>query len=404
MTALGLTKRISLKAALAGGLAMGVLALPGGPVLAQTSDLQILLDRMERLERDIRTLNRQIARAAAPGAASAPQGLDTPAPGAQPAPGDQPVEFTENESALSRVTVRLGTLEQEVRQATGTAESMAYQIDQINARLDKLMGDLEYRLSRLEGVPMGAGSGPTPTNTGPMYPSVSAAPSPAGVSSLGEMAAPTGRAGEQGTVARDGAYIPPKSGGGVLGNISKSQLDVHTATGGAPAGGGDQGLPLQSQMAATPPAMSQPMAQPAPQPAPEPAGVLPEGSPRERYQFAFGLMSQARYGDAEVALKEFIDKHGDDALAGNAWYWLGETHYVRKSFMDAAQTFFQAYKIAPEGAKAADSLLKLGMSMANLDKAEEACTTFGKLRKEFTDLKPSIERTLNREVKRLKCQ
>jgi tol-pal system protein YbgF len=89
---------------------------------------------------------------------------------------------------------------------------------------------------------------------------------------------------------------------------------------------------------------------------------------------------------------------------GNARYWLGETYYVRNAYMDAAQTFFQAYKTAPDGTKAPDSLLKLGMSMASLDKPEEACATFGKLRKEYTDLKPSIEKALNRETKRLKCQ
>ena len=61
-------------------------------------------------------------------------------------------------------------------------------------------------------------------------------------------------------------------------------------------------------------------------------------------------------------------------------------------------------KQAPEGPKAPDSLLKLGMSMAGLDKTQEACATFGKLRKEFSPLKTNIEQALNREVKRLECK
>lgn len=371
---------------------LGAILFSGTPALAQASDMQILLDRMERLERDIRTLNRQIARA--PTVSGSPVVLKS---GAAPAPTQK---FTEGESGLSRVTVQLSSLEEEVRQATGLAEGMSYRIDQISTRLDKLITDLDYRLARLEG---GAGGGSLSS-----FPPVSAAPSTLSVSKVGELSAPTT---EQGTVDAQGTYIPSQDGTGTLGSISKNKLDQMMPDGASPA--------LSGQMAAAP--MPQAMPQttaaqtlapqapasiPAPAPAPEPVvvSVLPEGTPRERYQFAFGLMSQARYDDAETALKEFIEKHNDDALASNARYWLGETYYVRKSFMDAAQTFFQAYKTAPEGAKAPDSLLKLGMSMANMEKVDEACTTYGKLRKEFIELKPSVKKNLNRETKRLKCQ
>jgi len=73
--------------------------------------------------------------------------------------------------------------------------------------------------------------------------------------------------------------------------------------------------------------------------------------------------------------------------------------------MHAAQSFFEAYQKFPSGAKAPDSLLKLGMSMANMDKATKACTTFGKLRREFVGaMKTPIEQARNRETARLKCE
>ena len=423
--------RRTFRATLMGVLVIGALALPHTSAYAQSSDLQIMLDRMERLERDIRTLNRQIARtqavgeAAAPDATSAVAPTTTPAPTRAAAPAPQ-IEYTEGEGALARVTVRMSALEQEVRQATGQAEGMNYRLDQISVRLDKLISDLDYRLSRLEGSNYSSlSTNSMAANSMPAYPTVTAAPSTTSVSKVGEMAAPTALATEQGTIGENGTYIPPKSGGGTLGSLSKSKLDQFVPANGTSMDGAEQTAATPDQMTAAAP-MAQPgmaqtnMPQPGmgqaamPTPAteapaqeavqPAVASVLPEGTPRERYQFAFGLMSQARYGDAEAALKEFIERHGEDALAGNAWYWLGETYYVRKSFMEAAQTFFQAYKKAPEGAKAPDSLLKLGMSMASLEKTEEACTTFGKLRKEFASLKPSIERTLNRETKRLKCK
>jgi len=391
---------------------LGALALADTPALAQGSDMQILLDRMERLERDIRTLNRQIARG--PGESGPENAAPT---GASATPSG--AEFTPGEGALSRVTVRISGLEQEVRQATGQNEALSYKIDQISARLDTLITDLDYRLARLEGSAPGSFSS---------QPSISTAPSSASVSKVGEMAAPTNTTETmpRGTLGANGTYVPPVSSGS-LGRISKTTLDQFVKPENADAqaqGGQAQGDQAQGDQAQTAPVestapaapatsqtamaaqQSAPVQEPAPEPVPEPvvASILPEGTPRERYQFAFGLMSQARYDDAEAALKEFITKHGDDPLAANARYWLGETYYVRKSFMDAAQAFFQAYKSTPEGGKAADSLLKLGMSMASLEKTEEACATFGKLRKEFIDLKPGIEKTLNRETKRLKCQ
>jgi len=390
---------------------LGALAFIDAPAWAQSSDMQILLDRIERLERDIRTLNRQIARG--PGESS--PGESGPVETGSGAPTNTPrVEFTPGEGALSRVTVRMDALEQEVRQATGQAEGLSYRIDQITGRLDTLISDLDYRLARLEGSNPGSFSS---------QPRISTAPSSASVSKVGEMVAPTAMSGgapvENGTLGKNGTYVPPASSSGSLGSISKSTLDQFVKPG--EAGAQATGPALAAPAPTTPPATTdtamataQPQSQPAPQSAPAPvqqpepepvvASILPEGSPRERYQFAFGLMSQARYDDAEAALKAFIAQHGDDPLATNARYWLGETYYVRKSFMDAAQAFFQAYKSTPEGTKAADSLLKLGMSMASLEKTEEACATFGKLRKEFIDLKPGIEKALNRETKRLKCQ
>lgn len=382
------------RTALLGALVLGTLVFPSAPVLAQGTDMQILLDRMERLERDIRTLNRQIAR----GPSAAPVEAGATAPSAAPVSGPSAVQFTEGEGALSRVTVRLSALEREVRQATGQTEGMSYRIDQISMRLDKLVVDLDYRLARLEGRAPGNMSGGLSAE-----PSISTVPSSPSVSKVGEMAAPTAAstAGTLagGTMGENGTYVPPQSGGGTLGSVSKTTLDQFVPT--ESAGGQEQtALAAPSPAAPAMPTGTAPISAPAP----ASSSVLPAGTPRERYQFAFGLMSQARYGEAEVALKEFIAAHGDDPLAGNARYWLGEAYYVRKSFMDAAQTFFQAYKSTPDGAKAPDSLLKLGMSMASLDKTEEACATFGKLRKEFAELKPGIEKTLNRETTRLKCQ
>lgn len=383
------------------------------PALAQGADTQALLDRLDRLERDIRTLNQQIARMPEAGEAAAPVPQEgQPAAAPQPAPQSAPapqIEYLENEGAMSRVLARLDALEREVRVTTGATESLSYRIDQLGVRLDKLLVDLDFRLARLEGTSPGSFSDEA---RGLTEPQVTAAPSPPSVAKAGVMP-PVGAPGAQGTVAKDGAYVPGVDEGvGTLGTVSKSKIDqiVGEPTEAAGEGGQAPAKPAEDVASAAP-------QQPAPAPAPQlqqaqaqqaqqqaMASALPEGTVEERYRFAFDLTRQARFEEAELAFKAFLQAHPDAVLADNARYWLAETYYVRKRYMEAAQAFFESYKQAPDGAKAPDSLLKLGMSMAGLDKPQEACATFGKLRKEFSPLKTNIEQALNREVKRLECK
>ena len=71
------------------------------------------------------------------------------------------------------------------------------------------------------------------------------------------------------------------------------------------------------------------------------------------------------------------------ALQANAHYWLGETFYVRRDYQRAAYTFADSFQKYPEGNKAADNLLKLGMSLGKLGKKKEACTTYSRLLENF---------------------
>ena len=135
-----------------------------------------------------------------------------------------------------------------------------------------------------------------------------------------------------------------------------------------------------------------------------PEGVLPVGTSKEQYDYAFGLLRQAKYEQAEVAFKEFLEKHGDDKLVSNAHYWLGETYYVRKNYQPAASVFYQGFKTDPKGSKAAGTLLKLGMSLAKLDKKTEACTTFEKLKTDFPDASHRVLQTVNAEWKKSGCK
>ena len=90
-------------------------------------------------------------------------------------------------------------------------------------------------------------------------------------------------------------------------------------------------------------------------------------------------------------------------ISGNAWYWLGETHYARRDYERAAVAFARGYRGFPAGRKAPDNLLKLGMSWAALGQTEDACATFAKLRNEHGDAPALLLDRLAGESARAGC-
>ena len=132
--------------------------------------------------------------------------------------------------------------------------------------------------------------------------------------------------------------------------------------------------------------------------------VLPGKTPDAQYKYAFGLLSQADYAEAELALRSFVEQNPNDPLAGNAKYWLGETYYVRQDYQRAAITFAEAYQAYPKSPKAPDNLLKLGKSLAALNQPDKACTTYAKLLEDYPNSLPRIIKLAKSERKKLNCK
>ncbi|MCC3862189.1 tol-pal system protein YbgF [Pseudemcibacter aquimaris] len=122
------------------------------------------------------------------------------------------------------------------------------------------------------------------------------------------------------------------------------------------------------------------------------------GTPKEKYDYAYGLVSNANYAEAEINFLEFLEQHPQDELAGNAQYWLGQTYYARGNYADATRTFLEGMSKYPESSKAPAYLLKVGMSLNLLGEKNDACEVFRELNARFPDstentrLRPTEER------------
>ena len=254
------------------------------------------------------------------------------------------------------------SLKGELQNTTNRIESLRHDVDGIKGRVDKLVGDIDFRLTRLESV-----SGRKNQDVVTGQPSVGSAPRAAGVEQIGPS---TG-----GPVISSGKPT-------ILGKINETHLSMITSK---KTSNSDNKLDISAKKVS-------------------PTSLLPKGTPIFQYRHALSILRKTEYDTAELAFKEFIQRFPKDKLSLNARYWLGESFYVRKKFLDAADAFLKAYQQSPKGVKAPDSLLKLGMSLANLKKNKDACDVFSQLAKDYPDAPENIKKHLKREFNRSACK
>ena len=78
------------------------------------------------------------------------------------------------------------------------------------------------------------------------------------------------------------------------------------------------------------------------------------------YEAAFAQLKAGDYDGAAAGFQAYVRDHPDGRYGANAYYWLGETHYVEQRFTKALETFGQVMTLYPGSGKAADAMLKSG--------------------------------------------
>ncbi len=241
-------------------------------------------DRLERLERDINLVQKQLYKG----------GAKT---------SSRSKSYDKN---LPKVDVRIGQLEEEMLDLNGKIEEVEFGISNITKKLDKIISDIDFRISALE-------------ESKPAVANIDRVANP-----LQEMA------------------VAVEDSGGKRKEISQ-------------------------------------------------------------YDNAFRYLRMTKYEDAEREFREFIGGNDGNELLGNAYYWLGETYYIREKYEQAAVNFLKGYKDFPDGNKVANSLAKLAMSLGKLGKKKEACTTFSKFLSEYPDSEENLKNKVESQKNYLEC-
>ena len=283
---------------------------------------------------------------------------------------------------LANIVVRLRRMEEELRRLTGRLERLEYGRDQAQDRLDRLVADMDVRLSHIEGGDTAGQRAELPVEESapepepeqlraPEPPAAAPAPAPTTAPRTAARAAPSP---QDDSAARRGY---------VLGTLPRDAIMGDGTAGGAAAGAATSGAGAPPRAAA---------------PEPQRQAALPRpDTAKGRYDAALALLQAGDFGSAQDEFADFLSDYPKDPLAPSAAYWLAETHYVQRDFAGAASQFAKNFQTYGESAtKAPDNLLKMGMSLSQLGQKTEACRVFDELASRFPNAAPPIRQAAAR--------
>jgi tol-pal system protein YbgF len=272
---------------------------------------------------------------------------------------------------LAQINVRLDQLEERMRVLTGQVEGLQFQLTQLQALIERMQEDNEFRFQALEG------GEPGKTEAAPQ--------------SAGEM---------------PGGEVPPET-------VVPDRLPEEPETV-APIDTGDSLDPLlgdpedpDAGILGTLPAdiFDQPLQSPQ-------FGGEDVTAPVDRItdadavaQFNAGREAQQR-GDAQFAeaqFRQFISVYPDHRLAAEASNRLGELLIARGEYDEAAQVLVVAFEAYPRSDQAPALLLNLGVSLAGAGERETACRTYVEVLRRYPDAPQSFIDRVGREQRSAQC-
>lgn len=240
---------------------------------------------------------------------------------------------------------RIGQLEEQVRGLNGRIEELGFQLLQMQEQMRQMQQDNEFRFQELEKTGNQRGdAGSSITQPGVEQSST----------------ASTNQAGQgAGTPATDLGSIRFDDKGDLIGGIIE------------PMDGADDIASLSSS--------------------------------GDMYQVGYNHMLAGDYALAEQVFADYVASNPEDPRASDAMFWLGEAQYSQGRYQESAKTFLDAHKQYPQADKGADTLLKLGMSLAKLDNRETACATLREVLIRYPGASAAVRAKVSEEQQRTSC-
>jgi tol-pal system protein YbgF len=287
------------------------------------------------------------------------------------------------------LSVRLDRMENQLRQLTGTLEQLQYQNQQLQQQLRTLQQQVDAGgpPRSTPRPPLGAGQGPAPAQSAPVYQQPPLDQPPAQGGRRGDAfdpnAQPTAPGAPRQLGTMQGTIEQPGQAPVIYGRAPAQPMDInpYSGNGNDPQLGPAPGSGRGQQQAVLP----------------------PSNSPKDEYDLAYGYILRRDYAAADDALRTFMQNHAGDAMIPQAHYWLGESQFQRQQYNDAAETFLDVYNKYPQSPKAPEALMRLGQSLGALGKQDAACASLGAVLQKYPKVSAQVKATVQAEQKRVRC-
>ena len=257
-----------------------------------------------------------------------------------------------------QMLTRIADLEFQVQEATGQTERLEFENRQLGQRIDAQDREIQRLRSRLDAV------------RNPPQPQYDA----------------------------EGNPVDP-----VLESSALTGTGERTNTGSGPrdlTGGGlavtDAGDPYADERAAATRPLGSTVA--------SAADRAPVMSANQAYGQARARLLDGDFDGAQEDFTGFISTYPEDGLIDEAWFWLGETYYVRGDYASAAEAYITSLREERNGPVAPDALVRLASSLGALGRNEEACQTLARFSREFPSAGPNATARAEREALRAGCR
>jgi tol-pal system protein YbgF len=144
---------------------------------------------------------------------------------------------------------------------------------------------------------------------------------------------------------------------------------------------------LRGEVKALTDQMSKTLAPPSPEvqaPPPQEQSAAPApASEASAFKAAKAQIAGGDYAAAGDAFNAYLQQYGSGPHAREAYYWLGESYYVRSLYGDATTAYARALKDWPKTSWAPDATVKLARALSSTNRAEQACAALGEFDRRY---------------------
>lgn len=101
------------------------------------------------------------------------------------------------------------------------------------------------------------------------------------------------------------------------------------------------------------------------------------------YLKAFDSLKAGKYDSAIAGFKGMLEKWPQGNFSDNAWYWLGESQYVKRQYKPALESYTALVEKFPASPKVPDALFKSGLTQVELKQPDQAKASWRRVIKDY---------------------